>query len=177
MQADAAKMQKSSTSGIFRDLRRRGRQGYGHRRKDPRFHELEAAWDPDDIEMLQDLIVAAVNEALRVADETVAAEMGDRRHEPWILMGVLELIARLAAQFSRLPGIGSKSALRLAYFVVDQPEAEVKALAFALSTQRSAFITVPAWNYTIGELATSAKIRKGPGDPLRRLRPEGYSRP
>lgn len=35
----------------------------------------EAAVDPDDIEMLQDLIVAAVNEALRVADETVAAEM------------------------------------------------------------------------------------------------------
>lgn len=35
----------------------------------------EAAVDPDDIEMLQDLIVAAVNEALRVADETVGAEM------------------------------------------------------------------------------------------------------
>ncbi|MGI6192444.1 MAG: YbaB/EbfC family nucleoid-associated protein [Christensenellales bacterium] len=35
----------------------------------------EAAVDPDDIEMLQDLIVAAVNEALRTADETVAAEM------------------------------------------------------------------------------------------------------
>ncbi len=32
--------------------------------------------DPDDIEMLQDLIVAAVNEALRQADETMAKEMG-----------------------------------------------------------------------------------------------------
>lgn len=36
----------------------------------------ESVVDPDDIEMLQDLVVAAVNEALRVADETVAAEMG-----------------------------------------------------------------------------------------------------
>ncbi|KPU27529.1 nucleoid-associated protein [Caloranaerobacter sp. TR13] len=31
--------------------------------------------DPDDIEMLQDLILAAVNEALRKADEMVNSEM------------------------------------------------------------------------------------------------------
>lgn len=31
--------------------------------------------DPDDVEMLQDLILAAVNEALRMADEMVNAEM------------------------------------------------------------------------------------------------------
>ena len=31
--------------------------------------------DPDDLEMLQDLIIAAVNEALRTADETSAREM------------------------------------------------------------------------------------------------------
>ena len=31
--------------------------------------------DPDDVEMLQDLILAAVNEALRIADETVGREM------------------------------------------------------------------------------------------------------
>ena len=31
--------------------------------------------DPEDIEMLQDLILAAVNEALNNADEMVAAEM------------------------------------------------------------------------------------------------------
>ena len=34
------------------------------------------AVDPDDVEMLQDLITAAVNEALRQAEETSAAEMG-----------------------------------------------------------------------------------------------------
>ena len=33
------------------------------------------AVDPDDVEMLQDLIVAAVNEALRTAENDVAASM------------------------------------------------------------------------------------------------------
>ncbi|MCX7921043.1 MAG: YbaB/EbfC family nucleoid-associated protein [Clostridia bacterium] len=32
--------------------------------------------DPDDVEMLQDLILAAVNEAIRKADEMVSGEMG-----------------------------------------------------------------------------------------------------
>lgn len=32
--------------------------------------------DPDDIDMLQDLIVAAVNEAIRSADDMIASEMG-----------------------------------------------------------------------------------------------------
>lgn len=31
--------------------------------------------DPDDVEMLQDLVVSAVNEALRTAEETASAEM------------------------------------------------------------------------------------------------------
>lgn len=31
--------------------------------------------DPDDVEMLQDLVVAAVNGALTLADETMASEM------------------------------------------------------------------------------------------------------
>lgn len=32
--------------------------------------------DPDDVEMLQDLILAAVNEALRMAEEMAGKEMG-----------------------------------------------------------------------------------------------------
>jgi len=31
--------------------------------------------DPEDVEMLQDLVLSAVNEALRMADESVTAEM------------------------------------------------------------------------------------------------------
>ena len=44
-------------------------------------HQLKAveikpdAVDPEDVEMLQDLIVAAVNEAMRTADESAASEM------------------------------------------------------------------------------------------------------
>ena len=34
------------------------------------------AVDPDDVEMLQDMVLAAVNEALRAADETTEREMG-----------------------------------------------------------------------------------------------------
>ena len=32
--------------------------------------------DPDDVEMLQDVIIAAVNEAMKTADEATEAEMG-----------------------------------------------------------------------------------------------------
>ena len=34
------------------------------------------AVDPDDVEMLQDLVLAAVNEALRTANDTTEKEMG-----------------------------------------------------------------------------------------------------
>ncbi len=33
------------------------------------------AVDPDDVEMLQDMVIAAVNEALRIADEDAASNM------------------------------------------------------------------------------------------------------
>ena len=36
----------------------------------------EEVVDPDDIEMLEDLIIAAVNEAIRAADEDAAKAMG-----------------------------------------------------------------------------------------------------
>lgn len=32
--------------------------------------------DPDDVEMLQDLVLSAVNEAMRMANEAVSSEMG-----------------------------------------------------------------------------------------------------
>ena len=34
------------------------------------------AVDPDDVEMLQDLVLSAVNEAMRMAEEAVSSEMG-----------------------------------------------------------------------------------------------------
>ena len=43
-----------------------------------------------------------------------------------------EPIARMASQLARLPGIGPKSALRLAYHIVTLPEDQVRELASAL---------------------------------------------
>lgn len=45
-------------------------------------------------------------------------------------------IARMAAQLSRLPGIGRKTAYRLAYFLAAQPVEDVRALAEALLVGR-----------------------------------------
>ena len=45
-------------------------------RKELKSVEIDPACvDPDDVEMLQDLITAAINEALRMADEMMHAEM------------------------------------------------------------------------------------------------------
>ena len=41
-------------------------------------------------------------------------------------------VARLIQEFNKLPGIGSKSAQRLTYYLVRMPEEEAKALAEAL---------------------------------------------
>ncbi len=39
-------------------------------------HIKPEAVDPDDLEMLEDLVAAAVNDAVRIVDETAEAEMG-----------------------------------------------------------------------------------------------------
>lgn len=41
-------------------------------------------------------------------------------------------VARLVEQFSKLPGIGAKTAQRLAFFVLNMPESEVRALSQAI---------------------------------------------
>ncbi len=51
-------------------------------------------------------------------------------------MIVIEPIARLTAQLSRLPGIGPKSAQRLAYHILDAPPAQAAELAEAISAAR-----------------------------------------
>ena len=44
----------------------------------------------------------------------------------------IEPLARAVNALSKLPGVGGKSALRLAYHLIDMPEAEVKELADAI---------------------------------------------
>ena len=41
-------------------------------------------------------------------------------------------ISRLIEEFSKLPGIGAKSAQRMAFHIINRPEEEVKALAQAI---------------------------------------------
>ena len=47
-------------------------------------------------------------------------------------------IARMALQLARLPGIGQKSAQRLAYHIAAMPQEQVKELAAALWQGRKA---------------------------------------
>ena len=54
------------------------------------------------------------------------------------MAGQIEPIAKMAQQLSRLPGIGAKSALRLAYHIVSLPEDQVHELASAIWQGRKA---------------------------------------
>ncbi|MEE1199505.1 MAG: recombination mediator RecR [Christensenellales bacterium] len=47
-------------------------------------------------------------------------------------MAEIEAIARLINQLSKLPGIGRKTAQRLAYHIIGQPEEQVRELAVAI---------------------------------------------
>ena len=65
----------------------------------------------------------------------------------------LEPIARMVAQLSRLPGIGQKSAQRLAYHIIGMPLEDVRELASALYQGRKAVrYCAVCGNYATGEL-------------------------
>lgn len=68
------------------------------------------------------------------------------------MTGQIEPIARMAQQLSRLPGIGSKSALRLAYHIVSLPQEQVRELAAAIWQGRKDVKLCPVCgNYTVEE--------------------------
>ena len=48
------------------------------------------------------------------------------------MSGMIEPIARMVNQLSKLPGIGQKTAQRLAYYIVGLPEDQVRELAVAI---------------------------------------------
>jgi recombination protein RecR len=52
--------------------------------------------------------------------------------------GIPRALERLAAEFQRLPGIGAKSAARLAYFLLRSPSEDAERLAAAISESRAA---------------------------------------
>lgn len=81
------------------------------------------------------------------------------------MAGQIEPIARMAQQLSRLPGIGSKSALRLAYYIVSLPEEQVHELATSIWQGRKTvkFCSV-CGNYTVDDpcpICTDASRHNG----------------
>ena len=61
-------------------------------------------------------------------------------------------MANLYEQLRRLPGVGSKTAMRLAYHIIDMPESEVQQLAEALSSaKKSIHYCSQCYNLTDGE--------------------------
>ena len=61
-------------------------------------------------------------------------------------------LANLYEQLRRLPGVGSKTAMRLAYHIIDMPEREVQQLAEALSSaKKSIHYCSQCFNLTDGE--------------------------
>ena len=61
------------------------------------------------------------------------------------MSGTVEPIARMAAQLARLPGIGQKSAQRLAYHIAGMPEQDVHDLAAAIWQGRKAVRFCAVW--------------------------------
>lgn len=58
-------------------------------------------------------------------------------------MLTIEAIARLATQLGRLPGIGPKSAQRLAYHILDLPETQAAELAGAITAAKRDVVRCP----------------------------------
>ena len=66
---------------------------------------------------------------------------------------VIKPLANLYEQLRRLPGVGSKTAMRLAYHIVDMPSEDVQLLADALRNAKSQIHFCPrCFNLTDGEL-------------------------
>lgn len=70
----------------------------------------------------------------------------------------VEPIQRMADELSKLPGIGRKSAQRLAYYLASQPVESVRALARALQEGREQIrLCTRCFNYTSEDLCSVCK--------------------
>ena len=96
------------------------------------------AVDPDDVEMLEDLIVAATNEAfhqmearrpaqLCLSSQAVSETWEAFPSKLWIITAVRS--SKLIEELSKLPGIGNKTAQRLAFHIINMPEEQVDRLS------------------------------------------------
>lgn len=68
-------------------------------------------------------------------------------------MRIIRPLAKLHEELKRLPGVGSKTALRLAYHIVDLPETDVRSLAEALvAVKEQIKICSCCFNYSDSEM-------------------------
>lgn len=73
----------------------------------------------------------------------------------------VEPIARMVNQLSRLPGIGKKSAQRLAYYLISLPIDEVKQMSYEIyNARREIRYCDICGNYSVGEQCSVCSDRK-----------------
>ena len=71
------------------------------------------------------------------------------------MAGMIKPLNNVYEQFRRLPGIGNKSALRLAYHIIDMPEADVQRLAETLvQAKRDIRLCKECFNLTDSEICS-----------------------
>ena len=103
------------------------------------------AIDPEDPELLQDMVLAAVNEGIRAAQELASSKLGGvtggLRAAPASAGSgcpgcsdrlYAQPIQRLIAELAKLPGIGQRTAQRLAFYVLRSSDEDALALADAI---------------------------------------------
>lgn len=133
--------------------------------------------DPDDIEMLEDLIMAATNEALRQIDEQSQASMS-KLPVAWVAVcfnGFYSSeISKLIEELSQLPGIGAKTAQRLAFHIINMPKEQAKSLSDAIiDAKEHVRYCKCCYTLTDDEYAPSARMRQETTRPSWLLRIRG----
>jgi len=77
------------------------------------------------------------------------------------MAGMIKPLNNVYEQFRRLPGIGNKSALRLAYHIIDMPEADVQRLAETLlQAKRDIRLCKECFNLTDSEICSICEDEK-----------------
>ena len=77
------------------------------------------------------------------------------------MAGLIKPLNNIYEQFRRLPGVGNKSALRLAYHIIDMPEADVQRLAETLvQAKRDIRLCKECFNLTDSDVCSICRDEK-----------------